>query len=111
MCQVDDEVDENEHEREDEHDALHERKVALRDCRHGELAETRPTEDRFGEDCATEKRAEANAGNAEDRQDRIGQVMRGGDAQSRESSRAPMTYSSWRVDNIDARTRRLMTAA
>jgi len=60
--QIHAEVDDQEHHREGQHDALHERIIALRDGVEQQATHTRPGKHGLGDDCAAEDDAEIGAG-------------------------------------------------
>src|SRR2546422_635360 len=64
---VDEEVDEDKRRREEEHRRLHHRIVAVVDRLDRQAADTRPGEDRLGDDGAPEQRAELDPDDGHDR--------------------------------------------
>src|SRR5580765_1090705 len=69
--QVDAEVDHDEEHGGDEHGALHDGVVAVVDRLDGEPADTRPREDRLGDDGAAEQGTELQPGDRDDRHRRV----------------------------------------
>src|SRR2546425_5570635 len=82
---VHDQVDHDDHEAGHDHDALHERKVPLEDALVEQAADARPREDHLDDDGGVDHHDHVDAGQCEDRDERVLERVHGDDHDVRKS--------------------------